>query len=142
MQVILTPASFPGQSAVSTITSTGQLTAVHSGPLQVLLELGAVGFFLYLATLVVPISQALTRPRDMTRTILIGATLGVLFTQFFDNSTFGYAGILMFALVAVLRRDLAEASELSLEREERQVARARRAETPNSSPPQSMSVTG
>ena len=127
-QIILAPTT---QSAG--LTTTGQLTAVHSGPLQVLLELGVVGFALYLATLLVPISRALKRPRSVMRAILIGATLGVLFTQVFDNSTFGYAGVLMFALLAELRRDVAEERALSLACN-RRAAESQLATIPDSNP--------
>ena len=84
------------------------LMAMHSGPLQILLELGVFGFLLYLGALAVPILRTLRRPRDATSAAIVGALAGVLFSATFDNSTFAFSGVLMFGLVALLQRGLIE----------------------------------
>lgn len=99
----------------------GPLLLVHSGPLQVLLELGIVGFALYLMTILVPIARSLDNPRSATRAILIGAIVGFLVAELLDNATFGDpnicgpSGAIMFALVALLRRNVAEADASRVE---------------------------
>ncbi len=96
--------------------ASGPLLVLHSGPLQVLLELGIFGFALYLAMVLVPIARSIYSPWSATRAVLIGATVGFLVAELFDNATFGDpaisgpAGVVMFALIALLRRDLIEAS--------------------------------
>ena len=83
---------------------TGVMSYVHSAPLQVLLEIGVVGFVLYLLTILTPVYRSLRRPDSLPRAMIVGAVAGFFVIQLFNNSTFMWSGCLMFAFLALLQR--------------------------------------
>ena len=82
------------------------LAYLHSAPLQVLLELGVVGFVLYVLTILIPVYHSLRFPGSLQRAMLVGAVAGFFVSQLVDNSTFIWSGCLMFAFLALLQRNL------------------------------------
>ena len=76
---------------------------IHSGQLEILVELGIVGLFLFCKFYFQVISQSF-KYRDNILIISISCGLLSFFIhQLFDNSVFGYLGILMICLFGVLK---------------------------------------
>ena len=82
------------------------LAYLHSAPLQVLLEIGVVGFVLYVLTILIPVYHSLRFPGSLQRAMLVGAVAGFFVSQLVGNSTFLWSGCLMFAFLALVQRKL------------------------------------
>jgi hypothetical protein len=89
---------------------TRALDALHSGLLQILLELGIVGAVVFAWFVVTTLRPHLVLRRPGWQPALAGGIVGLLVSQCLDNALFAVMGILMFAMAACLRRSDARTS--------------------------------
>lgn len=81
------------------------LSALHSGFLQILLEMGIAGLLVFGWFLITTIRPFAIDRRPGWQTWALGGLVGFLVSQMFDNALFGLvAGVCAFALAACLRR--------------------------------------
>ena len=80
------------------------LTALHSGYLQVLLELGVSGACLLAWFLITTARPHLARRGTEWQVAVLGAVIAFLASQVVDNALFAVTGTCAFALIACLRR--------------------------------------
>ena len=80
------------------------LTALHSGLLQILLELGIVGAVVFAWFVVTTVRPHLALRRPGWQPAAAGGIVGLLVSQCLDNALFSISGVLVFALAACLRR--------------------------------------
>lgn len=83
----------------STYTASG-LFSLHSALLQLLLELGILGFFLFF-TFVFKLAGRAVASRNPVAISLMGGSIAFLIHQLFDNSLFRYNGVLMIAFAGI-----------------------------------------
>ena len=76
---------------------------IHSGQLEILVELGIVGIIIFCKFFFQVISQALKYRDNILTLSIAGGLLSFFFHQLFDNSILGYLGILMIALLGILK---------------------------------------
>lgn len=76
------------------------MTNLHSSYLQIFLEFGAVGFFLYSAAIVQIIRYSLMAKSIHTYGLII-LIIGFTVSQLVENSLFGYAGTLFYVMIAL-----------------------------------------
>jgi hypothetical protein len=91
------------------------LTNIHSGQLQILLELGIFGFSLFMLYLCKMFLLFLRVKRDLFKISLVAGVLGFFIHQFFDNALFGLLGIVMCCFLAILKPRLNKKNKLILE---------------------------
>ena len=75
---------------------------IHSGQLEIFVELGIIGFVLFCKFYFQIISKALKFKNNILVLSISGGLLSFFVHQLFDNSIFGYLGILMVCLIGVL----------------------------------------
>ena len=80
------------------------LTALHSGFLQILLEVGIVGLVVFAWVLVTTVRPHLARRSMRWQSVALASVLAFLVSQTVDNALFAMTGTCAFALVACLRR--------------------------------------
>jgi len=80
------------------------LTALHSGFLQILLEVGIVGLAVFAWVLISTVRPHLSRRGMRWQSVALAAVLAFLVSQAVDNALFAMTGTCAFALVACLRR--------------------------------------
>ena len=83
-------------------SSKGVLTSLHSGQLQLLFELGIVGFLLYFYH-IISTYKIVTKRNDIYSVSVFGGVISFLCHQLFDNSLFSLTGVVMLVLVTLLK---------------------------------------
>lgn len=81
----------------------GVVTRLHSAPVQLLTELGLIGFALFMLAVFPPIWRGL-RSSCSLENWLAGGAVAFLGHQVFDNGLFGFTGLLFFGIVSILVR--------------------------------------
>ncbi len=79
----------------------GKITDLHSGQLQILLELGIVGYTFFILMIKSAIQNALMDKSNIINISIVGSLISFLVHQLFDNSFFGNTGIVWFSLLAL-----------------------------------------
>ncbi len=85
----------------------GTMMDMHSGPIQILLELGVFGFVLFVGMIVGPL-RAIMRSGSTDRTIsvtMFSGCVGFIVSQFLDNAVFTpLTGVVFVILIALCAR--------------------------------------
>ena len=81
------------------------LTDLHSGQLQIFLELGIVGFILFMILFINAIKKAI-KENNILKLSLAGGVLAFFFHQLLDNAIFSFTGILMFGIIGIINSDI------------------------------------
>ncbi len=81
------------------------LTDLHSGQLQIFLELGIVGFILFMILFIKAIKKAV-KENNILKLSLAGGVLAFFFHQLLDNAIFSFTGILMFGIIGIINSDI------------------------------------
>jgi len=82
------------------------LSNLHSGQLQILLELGVFGFLLFIIPFIRVFFSLFKNQRDLFSISLAAGIMSFFSHQFFDNSMFGLLGVIMFCFLAILEFSL------------------------------------
>jgi len=90
----------------------GVLSNLHSGQLQIFLELGVVGFSIFIVYFTKIFYLIFTGKRDLLINSFGGGILSFFIQQLFDNSMFGLVGVLFFCFAAVLKVILNQKDDL------------------------------
>ena len=80
----------------------GTLTNLHSGHLQILLELGIIGFILFITLFLKAMRLSNSYKGNISIVSITGGLLAFFVHQIFDNSFFGNTGILWFSLLGII----------------------------------------
>lgn len=80
----------------------GTITNLHSGQIQILLELGVIGFTLFMSLFIDVIKVASKYKNNFAVVSITGGLIAFFISQLFDNAFFGYNGILWFSLLAII----------------------------------------
>ena len=85
------------------INEKGVLSRLHSGWLQILLEQGIIGFFVFFVPIIKIISGILSQKKNLFVLSFMGGIIGFLIHQLFDNAIFGSLAFLMFSFIGILK---------------------------------------
>lgn len=80
----------------------GTITNLHSGQLQILLELGIIGFLIFISLFRDAMKIASIYRKNIASVSITAGLLAFFVHQIFDNSYFGNTGILWFALLVII----------------------------------------
>jgi hypothetical protein len=80
----------------------GTMTNLHSGQLQIILELGIIGFLILLSLFKDALKNASKYKTNPSIVSITGGLIAFFIQQLFDNSFFGNTGILWFSLLAIV----------------------------------------
>lgn len=83
------------------LANQGQVTRLHSAPVQILAELGLIGLGAFIAGVIRPVARGL-RSFDPVQNVLAAAATAFLIHQSVDNALFGFPGLFLFAVVGIL----------------------------------------
>ncbi|MDP4195860.1 MAG: O-antigen ligase family protein [Bacteroidota bacterium] len=81
------------------------ITNLHSGQLQILLELGIIGITLFLSSFIATIKKAIKEKHPVSITFVSGI-IGFFIHQLFDNSLFSYIATIYFIFIAIVQLSL------------------------------------
>lgn len=80
----------------------GTITNLHSGQLQILLELGIIGFLIFISLFKYALVITSKYKNNLAIVSITGGMIAFFVHQIFDNSFFGNTGILWFTLLALV----------------------------------------
>ena len=80
----------------------GTVSNLHSGQLQIFLDLGAVGFILFISLFVRTLKIAKKFKDNLSIVAIVGGLVAFFISQLFDNAFFGETGVLWFSILAIV----------------------------------------